>query len=89
MDHDPLSRVATQAVLKFMESLRVSKKLGLKNVGKIYKHEVPTFFRKDQVADENEELRRTRKSQVSFHLVKPILSTIRCYSELLVFSSRC
>ena len=30
----------------------------------------------------------TRKSQVSFHLVKPILAAIRCYSKLSVFSSR-
>ena len=30
----------------------------------------------------------TRKSQVSFHLVTPILATIRCYSKLSVFSSR-
>ena len=29
----------------------------------------------------------TRKSQVSFHLVKPILAAIRCYSKLSVFSS--
>ena len=51
MDHDPLS------VLKFRESLRVSRKIGLKNLGKIYKHRVPTFFkeflRRGQVADEN------------------------------------
>ena len=44
MDHDPLSRVATQSVLKFMESLRVSRKMGLKKLGKICKQEVPTFF---------------------------------------------
>ena len=30
----------------------------------------------------------TRKSQVSFHLVKPILAAIRCYSKLSVVSSR-
>ena len=38
MDHDPLS------VLKFMDSLRVSKKIELKNLGKIYKQEVPIFL---------------------------------------------
>ena len=30
-------------------------------------------------------LRRTRKSQVSFHLVKPIPSATTCYSKLSVF----
>ena len=30
----------------------------------------------------------TRKSQVSFHLVRPILAAIRCHSKLSVFSSR-
>ena len=30
----------------------------------------------------------TRKSQVSFHLVKPILAAIRCYSKLSIVSSR-
>ena len=38
VDHDPLS------VLKFMDSLRVSKKIELKNLGKIYKQEVPIFL---------------------------------------------
>ena len=51
IDHDPFSD------LQFMESLRVSRKIGLKNLGKIYKHRVPTFFkeflRRGQVADEN------------------------------------
>ena len=37
------SRVTTQSVLKFMESLRVSKKMELKKLGKICK-QVPTFF---------------------------------------------
>ena len=45
MDHDPLSRVTTQSVLKFMESLKVSRKMELKKLGKICKQEVfPTFF---------------------------------------------
>ena len=44
MDHDPLSKVATQPVLKFMESLGVSRKVGLKKLWKICKQEVPTFF---------------------------------------------
>ena len=44
MDHDPLPRVATQSVLKTMESLRVSRKIGLKKLGKIYKQEIPTIF---------------------------------------------
>ena len=51
-------RVATQSVLKFRESLRVSRKIALKKLGKICKQEVPTFFKdfskRDQVADENE-----------------------------------
>ena len=57
------------------------------------------FSRRDQVADEKKmqvftlinktcKFGGTRKSQVSFHLVKPILAAIRCYSKLLVFSSR-
>ena len=38
------SRVATQSVLKFIESLRVSRKMGLKKLGKKCKQEVSTFF---------------------------------------------
>ena len=44
MDHNLLSRVAIQSDLKFMESLRDSRKIGLKKLGKIFKQEVPTFF---------------------------------------------
>ena len=38
-------RVTTQLVLKFRESLRVSREIALKKIGKIYKQDVPTFFR--------------------------------------------
>ena len=50
--------MATQSALKFRESIRVSRKIGLKKLGKICKQEVPNFFkefpRRDQVADERE-----------------------------------
>ena len=45
IQHEPLSWVATQSVLKFRESLRISRKIGLRKLGKIYKQEVPNFFR--------------------------------------------
>ena len=35
IQHEPLSWVTTQSVLKFRESLRVSRKIGLKKLGKI------------------------------------------------------
>ena len=38
-------RVTIQSVLKFRESLRVSREIALKKVGKMYKQGVPTFFR--------------------------------------------
>ena len=57
------------------------------------------FSRRDQVDDEKEKqvftlvnktckFGSTRKSQVSFHLVKPVLAAIRYQSKLSVFSSR-
>ena len=42
--HEPFSWVATQSVLKCRQSLRVSRKIGPKKLGKISKQKVPNFF---------------------------------------------